>query len=54
MPMSRLCTGMSVTSSPPTQDAAVVGRFETGDHAQGRGLAAAGRPEQREELARLD
>ena len=33
------------------QDAARVRRLEAGEHAQQRGLAAAGRPEQREELA---
>ena len=35
-------------------DAARVGRIEAGDHAQQRGLAAAGGAEQREEFARLD
>ena len=36
------------------QDLAGVGVLEPGDHPQRRGLAAAGRPEQREELAGLD
>ncbi|KAG1436387.1 hypothetical protein G6F56_013578 [Rhizopus delemar] len=36
------------------QDAAVTHRFEAGDGAQYRGLAAAGRPQQRHELARFD
>ena len=36
------------------QDAALVGRLEAGEHAQQRGLAAAGRAEQREELALVD
>jgi len=35
-------------------NAALVRRLEAGDHAQRRGLAAAGRPEQREELAGRD
>ena len=35
-------------------DVAGVRLLEAGDHAQGRRLAAAGRPEQRDELARLD
>ena len=36
------------------QDAALVRRLETGEHAQQRGLAAAARAEQREELAGAD
>ena len=36
------------------QDAARVRRLEAGQHAQQRGLAAAARPEQSEELAGLD
>ena len=36
------------------QDAALVRRLEAGEHAQQRGLAAAARPEQREELAGRD
>ena len=35
-------------------DAAAGVLFEPGHHAQRRGLAAAGRPEQRDELAALD
>ena len=36
------------------QDVALGRHFEAGQHAQQRGLAAAGGPEQREELAGLD
>jgi hypothetical protein len=36
------------------QHAALVGGLEAGEHAQKRGLAAAGRAEQREELALMD
>src|SRR5690606_5238799 len=36
------------------QHAPLVGLLEAGDHAQGRRLAAAAGPEQREELARRD
>ena len=36
------------------EDAAAVGKVEAGDHPQQRGLAAAGRAQQREELAGLD
>ena len=36
------------------EDAALIDRLETGDHPQGRRLAAAGRAEQREEFARTD
>ncbi|GCC48793.1 hypothetical protein chiPu_0033139, partial [Chiloscyllium punctatum] len=36
------------------QDAALIRRLEAGEHAQQRGLAAAARPEQREELAGAD
>ena len=43
-----------VTSSPAQQDAAGVGELEAGQHAQRGRLAAAARPEQREELALAD
>jgi hypothetical protein len=44
-----------LTTSPCSDLAAVfVGLLEAGDQAQRRGLAAAGRAEQREELALLD
>src|SRR5258708_39877297 len=36
------------------EDLAGAGRLQPGDHAQGRGLAAARRPQQGEELAILD
>ena len=39
---------------PVEQDATTIGQIEPGNHSQQRRLAAAGRPEQREELARLD
>ena len=40
-----------VMSCPSTRMVPAVGRLEAGDHAQDRGLAAAGRAEQRDELA---
>ena len=53
MPMLRRCGGrMSIRLSPMR-----IGRRrvrKAGDHAQQRGLAAAGGPEQREELAVFD
>jgi hypothetical protein len=36
------------------QDAALVGRLEAGQHPQQRGLAAAARPQQREEFSGMD
>src|SRR3546814_6553020 len=36
------------------EDSPGVGKFEAGDAAQQRGLAGAGRPEQRDQLARCD
>ena len=57
MPMSRPIGGTKMPASASNTtgsaigDAAGVGRLEAGDAAQRRGLAAAGRAEQREELA---
>ena len=54
MPMSRRFGDMRVTSSPPTRMLPRVGLVEARDEAQRRRLAAAARPEQRHELARLE
>ena len=51
MPVLRLCGGSVSIRCSPKQDAAAVELAKARDHAQQRGLAAAGRPEQREELA---
>ncbi len=50
----RRCGGTAARSSPASSTLALVGRLEAGEHAQQRGLAAARRPEQREELALVD
>ena len=50
----RLCGGTRDTSAPSSRIAPSVGRLEAGDHPQRRRLAAAGRAEHREELARCD
>jgi len=50
MAMSRSLGGTSLTTSPPIADVAVADLLETGDHAQGRALAAARRPDQDDEL----
>ena len=60
MPMLRrrggTCTPRSgaATLSPPIEIVPRGRLFEAGDAAQGRGLAAAGRPEQHDDLARRD
>ena len=60
MPRLRLFGGtltprVGVEHGPVAEpDAALLGRLQTGDAAQGRGLAATTRPEKDEELARLD
>ena len=54
MPMSRWCTGRSVMSLAADMDAARIRHLEARDHAQRRGLAAARRAQQREELAGRD
>ena len=51
MPMSRLFGETFVMSLPSTTMRPCVGPVEAGDEAQRRRLAAAGRAEQREELA---
>ena len=48
---SRLYGGDADRVDATDQDLALVGLLEAGDHAQRGGLAAAGRTEQREELA---
>ena len=50
----RLFGGVSDTSLPSSKDSSRAGALEAGDHAQRRGLAAAARAEQREELAGRD
>ena len=45
---------MSRMSWPPMRDLALARPDEAGDHPEDRRLAAAGRPEEGEELARLD
>ena len=50
--MSRLLVGSRVTSLPPTTTRPTVGVLEAGDQPQRGRLAAAGRPEQRDQLAR--
>ena len=54
MPMSRICAGRLVDALVAEADLAAVELAEARDHAQQRGLAAARRPEQREELALRD
>ena len=51
---ARRLGGISPMSWPSIRTCALGRHFEAGEHAQQRGLAAAGRPEQREELAGLD
>ena len=50
----RRCGGTARDVLAVEQDAALVRRLEAGEQAQQRGLAAAGRAEQREELALED
>ena len=50
----RRCGGTRADILAVEQDAAFARRLEAGEHAQQRGLAAAGGPEQREELALPD
>ena len=54
MPMSRRFGGMPVTSLPSTRMLPGVGLVEAGDEPQRGRLAAAARPEQRDELARAE
>ena len=54
MAMRRLAGGTLVTSMPSMKIVPSVTDLEPGDHAQQRGLAAAGRPEQGAELALVD
>ena len=51
MPKSRAAGGRLETSRPPMLDCPRCLRIETGDRAQQRGLAAAGRAEEADELA---
>ena len=51
MEMLRARGGRSLTSLPPMRDFAAADFFKPGDHAQRRRLAAAGRPDQRDEFA---
>ena len=51
MPVLRLCGGSVSMRSLAEQDAAGIELAKPRHHAQQRGLAAAGRPKQREELA---
>ena len=46
--------GTAAMSWPSIRILPAVGRLEAGQHPQQRGLAAAGRPQQREELALVD
>ena len=46
--------GTAAMSWPSIRIRPAVGRLEAGQHAQERGLAAAGRAQQREELALVD
>ena len=50
----RRCGGTAPMSSPSSRMRPSFGVFEAGEQAQQRGLAAAGGPEQREELACAD
>ena len=54
MPKSRCAGGSRETSRPPISMRAGVLRVEAGDRAQQRGLAAARRAEEADELAALD
>ena len=54
MPKSRCAGGSRDTSRPPISMRARVLHLEAGDHAQQRGLAAARRTEEADELALLD
>ena len=54
MPTLRWFGRRPVTSRPSIWIAPEVGYLEAGHHAQGRGLAAAGRAEEGDELAALD
>jgi len=50
MAMSRSLGGTSLTTSPPIAIVAAADLLEPGDHAQGRALAAARRPDQDDEF----
>ena len=50
----RLSGGSQVTSLAPELDASAGRQVEAADHPERRGLAAARRPEEREELAGVD
>ena len=53
IPTLRWFGGLRVMSTPSIVIVPAVGMLEAGDHPQGRRLAAAGRPEERDELAAL-
>ena len=52
--MSRARGGSSLTTVPPMAISPAGDVLQPGDHAQQRALAAAGRPDEHHELARLD
>ena len=54
MPMPRLCGGTLLIGRPSSVISPCGRRLEAGEHHQAGGLARAGRPEQRQELAAAD
>ena len=54
MASPRLAAGTSLTRSPSMMDLAAGDLLEPGDHAEQRGLSAAGRADEDDELAVLD